>query len=84
MTRYSQRSRLVLLFLISGLMTPLSRAAQTTGQNLPEKDLLKAFHTISSHDLMDYVVELTSKKYNGRMKKNRPWMTDCFGRHVAT
>jgi hypothetical protein len=24
------------------------------------------------------------KKYNGRIKGNRPWMTGCFGRQVAT
>jgi len=37
----------------------------SSGQN--NEDLLETFHSISSHELMDFVEELTSEKYKGRL-----------------
>ena len=51
---------MILFIVISGLLSASSREA-LAGQSVSEDELLKAFHAISSHDLMDYVVELTSK-----------------------
>ena len=67
MTKSLKKLWPVLFLLLSVLLTGPGRPARAAAQDDPEKDLLKAFHTISSHDLMDYVVELTSKKYNGRL-----------------
>jgi hypothetical protein len=58
---------------ISGLLSASSREA-LAGQSVSEDELLKAFHAISSHDLMDYVVELTSKKYGGRLSGSPEYM----------
>jgi len=48
------------------LFLPASLAAQEkTASN--EAELLAALHTISSHTLYDYVKELVSEKYGGRL-----------------
>lgn len=73
------------LFLLAALV--ISSSAQTpaqapAGQDAVEKDLLKVFHTISSHDLLAYAAELTSEKYNGRYSgtaeyiKAAQWVAD--------
>jgi len=55
------RKHFIILILFLTFLCPLGIA-----QNAQAIDL-KAFHTISSHDLPDYVTELSSDKYRGRM-----------------
>jgi hypothetical protein len=42
-------------------------AVPGNGQESGDAALLKAMHTISSHDLMGYVIEQTDEKYEGRL-----------------
>jgi hypothetical protein len=46
------------------LSTPLSAQEQSAGQ---DQGFFQAFHSISSHDLMAYVHEMSSDKYKGRL-----------------
>jgi hypothetical protein len=53
-------------------------------QDTVEQKILKTFHTISSHDLLDFVAELSSPKYDGRLsgspgyQKAAGWVADKF------
>lgn len=38
-----------------------------SAQNSHQEEILKTFHSISSHDLLNIAVELSSEKYNGRL-----------------
>jgi len=59
--------------LLLGLQPAFGGSAQTASATI-EKDLLKAFHMVSSHDLLDYVVELSSEKYKGRLSGTPEFM----------
>ena len=51
-----------------GISNLISQTSQTgSGQTQDEQKILTAFHSISSHALLDYVKELTSEKYGGRL-----------------
>ena len=39
-----------------------------------EEAFLEVLHSISSHDLMDYVAEMTADKYNGRLSGTPEYM----------
>ena len=53
--------KLLVLLALSLLVFP-SRA-----QEISEETLLKAMHTISSHDLLEYVMIQCDEKYQGRL-----------------
>lgn len=58
---------LVVFFLWIALLPPLA-APQTTGKAAEDElKVLSSFHSISSHHLLDYVKELVSEKYGGRL-----------------
>lgn len=72
-------------FLLAALVLAASAqisAQAPAAQDNTEKDLLKVFHTISSHNLLAYAAELTSEKYNGRYSgtaeylKAAQWVAD--------
>jgi hypothetical protein len=62
-----------ILFLLCGLIfisSPLPSQPDLTQPQAPlndEEKLMEAMHSISSHTLMDYVTELCSEKYGGRL-----------------
>jgi len=60
------RTILVMALFAAGIAMT-AQAQVPEGEGGIEEQLLKTFHTISSHELYDYCVELTSKKYNGRL-----------------
>lgn len=57
MKKYTTVAAVVLLLFSWGLMA----------QEKPEPSYLKAFHSISSHELMGYVAEMSKDKYKGRL-----------------
>ncbi len=65
MNRPGLRSSLILLLALSFLAVPglPGRAAGT----VDEAKILETFHAVSSHPLLEYVKELTSEKYGGRL-----------------
>ncbi len=40
----------------------------------PDEEFMRAFHSISSHDLMEYVEEMSSDKYRGRLSGTPEYM----------
>jgi len=66
------------------LTLSLNLSAQSQSQNSDEEKLLETLHSISSHTLYDYVKELTSEKYAGRLtgteeyKASAEWVASLF------
>jgi len=52
---------------ILSLLSLVMLFAVSSAQDVDERTLLKAMHSISSHDLLDYVVEQCDEKYEGRL-----------------
>jgi hypothetical protein len=71
------------LLIILGLLLPGVAPSQSTVKP-EETQLLRAMHSISSHTLFDYVKELTSEKYGGRLtgtegfNQAARWSADLF------
>lgn len=59
------KKSVALLFLIA-LYAALPAAQTPAGIPDADRETLKIFHTISSHDILNYAVELSSEKYHGR------------------
>lgn len=62
------KSLFVLLLLFPGLNFASARTtAEEFKPGVPEAKVMRAMHSISSHPIMDWVVELCSEKYEGRL-----------------
>ncbi|MCP2521129.1 hypothetical protein NLD30_11890, partial [SCandidatus Aminicenantes bacterium Aminicenantia_JdfR_composite] len=73
------------IYLLMGLFLIISSYTIAQKDTLSqEKILVQTSHSISSHTLFQYVVELTSPKYGGRLsgteeyKKVAEWVAKCF------
>jgi hypothetical protein len=53
-----------LIFILLALLP----SAAVTAQQDAEKQLMSAMHSVSSHDLLNYVTEICNDKYEGRLK----------------
>jgi len=63
---------IVCLFLLGMVISTQSRvSAQNTSR---DQGFMDAFHSISSHDLIDYVQEMSSDKYRGRLSGTPEYM----------
>lgn len=54
------------LTILIALGAALPAAQTSSGVSDADRDMLRIFHTISSHDILDYAVKLSSEKYDGR------------------
>jgi hypothetical protein len=78
----------LLFFLSILLLTSLlpAQMRQGTPDPLSEEHLLAVMHSISSHTLLDYVKDLSSEKFDGRLtgtagyNRSAAWMADLFKR----
>ncbi len=59
-------------FILSVFISTLS----SIGQDTNDKDVLRAMHSISSHDLLDYVKIMCDEKYAGRLTGTKEYQ-DC-------
>ncbi len=80
-----RRKRLLSYFLLFGLSSFLFLSAQEKPvKAADEGKLLESLHSISSHQLLDYVKELASEKYGGRLtgteeyKACAEWVASLF------
>ena len=60
------------LLIFAAFISTLSAIAQDTN----DKDILQAMHSISSHDLIDYVRIMCNEKYAGRLTGTKEYQ-DC-------
>jgi len=63
---------LTVLLMVGLLLAPVNLPAQGTLSSDQQK-LLSVFHSISSHQLYNYVLELSSEKYGGRLTGTREY-----------
>jgi hypothetical protein len=66
MMRFRGLNRIFFVFVCAAALA-VSASGQAAPQNQDEARILRAMHGISSHALYDYVAELTSEKYGGRL-----------------
>lgn len=59
-------------------MSLLIAAIPSYAQDIPEETILNAMHSISSHDLLDYVKVMCDDKYQGRLTGTKEYQ-ECAG-----